>query len=83
MGIFNGSDDGERVVRAQMEAAEREAARERERLQAGGKTRPRRYRLYDRIADKVTVGQMNVVIVAVVILLIAAIAVGIATGTGR
>ena len=43
--------------------------------------RPRRYKLYDRIAGRVSVGTMNIIIAATVILLIAALVVGVVTGT--
>ena len=46
-----------------------------------GPKRPQRYKLYDRIAGRVSVGTMNVIIVATVILIVAALAIGIATGT--
>ena len=42
--------------------------------------RPQRYKLYDRIASRVSVSTMNVIIVATVVLLIAAIIVGVVTG---
>ena len=43
--------------------------------------RPRRYKLYDKIAGRVSVGAMNVVIIATALLLIAAIVVGVMTRT--
>ena len=43
--------------------------------------RPQRYRLYDRIAGRVSLTAINIVIAATVILLIAAIVVGVVTGT--
>lgn len=42
--------------------------------------RPKRYKLYDRIAAHATVSMMNVIIVATVILLVLAVVIGIATG---
>ena len=43
--------------------------------------RPARYRLYDRIADRVSVNAMNIIIVATVVLLVAAIVVGVVTAS--
>ncbi|MBE5808132.1 MAG: hypothetical protein E7317_07320 [Clostridiales bacterium] len=43
--------------------------------------RPKRYRLYDRIAAHATVGMMNVIIIAAAALLVLALVIGIATGT--
>lgn len=48
---------------------------------SAGPRRPQRYKLYDRIAGKVSVSTMNVIIAVTAALLIAAIIVGIATGT--
>ena len=42
--------------------------------------RPQRYKLYDRIKDRVSVPTMNVIIGATVLLLVLALIVGIATG---
>ena len=46
----------------------------------GSPKRPRRYKLYDRIADRVSVKAMNVVITVTALLLVAALIYGIATG---
>ena len=43
--------------------------------------RPRRYKLYDRIASRVSVTAMNVIILITVALLIAFLVVGIVTGS--
>ena len=75
MGLMQ--NDPDREARARMEAAERES----ERRFAADSGRPRRYRLYDRIAGKVSVNTMNVIIGATVLLLVVALVVGIATGT--
>lgn len=42
--------------------------------------RPQRYRLYDKIKDRVSVTTMNVIIGATVLLLVFALVYGIATG---
>ena len=80
---FNSED---RAARARMEEAEKAGQRklEAERTDAAGNSlprTPRRYKLYDRIKDKVSVTTMNVIIVATVILLVFALVYGIATGT--
>ena len=75
MGLMQ--NDPDREARARMEAAERES----ERRFSADSGRPRRYRLYDRIAGKVSVNTMNVIIGATVLLLVVALVVGIATGT--
>lgn len=85
MGLLSGMNDPQRAARARMEA---EADKARRGLEAGGTDaagkplprRPQRYKLYDRIKDKVSVTTMNVIIGATVVLLIAALIVGIATG---
>ena len=76
MGLLNRLNDPDRQARARMEAAERQS----ERQFSPDPGRPRRYRLYDRIASRVSVNTMNMIIIATVILLVAAIAIGIATG---
>ena len=76
MGFLNRLNDPDRQARAQMEAAERQS----ERQFSADPARPRRYKLYDRIANRVSVTTMNVIIGATVILLIAALVVGILTG---
>ena len=76
MGIFDGLNGPDRQARARMEAAENQS----ERQFSADPSRPRRYKLYDRIAGRVSVGAMNVVIVTVVVLLVAAIVVGVVTG---
>ena len=42
--------------------------------------RPRRYKLYDRIANRVSVNTMNIIIGVTVALLIVALVVGVVTG---
>ena len=76
MGLLNGMSDSDREARARMEAAEKQS----ERQFSADPGRPRRYKLYDRIAGRVSVSAMNVIIAATVVLLIAAIIVGIVTG---
>ena len=76
MGLFSGFDDPDRQARARMEAAEKQS----ERQFSADPNRPKRYKLYDRIASRVSVGTMNVIIGATVILLIAALVIGILTG---
>ena len=86
MGLLSGMNDPQRAARARMEA---EADKARRGLEAGGTDaagkplprRPQRYKLYDRIAGRVSVTTMNVIIVATVLLLIAALVVGIVTAT--
>ena len=77
MGFLNNLNDPDRQARARMEAAEQQS----ERQFSADPGRPRRYKLYDRIASRVSVSAMNVIIVATVILLVAAIVIGIVTGT--
>lgn len=77
MGFLNRMNDPDRQARARMEAAERQS----ERQFSADPTRPRRYKLYDRIASKVSVSIMNVIIGATVLLLVIAIIIGVATGT--
>ena len=76
MGLFSGFDDPDRQARARLEAAEKQS----ERQFSTDPNRPKRYKLYDRIASRVSVGTMNVIIGATVILLIAALVIGILTG---
>ena len=47
---------------------------------AGNGKRPQRYKLYDRIAGRVSVNTMNVIIAVTVMLLVAALIVGIVMG---
>ena len=44
---------------------------------------PRRYKLYDKIASRVSVSTMNVIVGATALLLILAIIIGVATGNPR
>ena len=79
MGVMN---DPQGDARARMEQAEK-AASARQAVDAEGNAlprRPRRYKLYDRIKDKVSVTTMNVIIGATVLLLVLALVIGIATG---
>jgi len=85
MGLLSDLNNPGRAARARMEAEEKAAGR---RLadngtDAAGKPlprRPQRYKLYDRIKDRVSVTTMNVIIGATALLLIIALIVGIATG---
>ena len=77
MGLIKGWNDPDRQARAQMEAAERQS----ERQFSADPTRPKRYKLYDRIANRVSVNTMNVIIGATVLLLVLALIIGVATGT--
>ena len=77
MGLMKGWNDPDRQARAQMEAAERQS----ERQFSADPTRPKRYKLYDRIANRVSVNTMNVIIGATVLLLVLALIIGVATGT--
>ena len=79
MGLMKGWNDPDKQARAQMEAAERQS----ERQFSADPTRPRRYKLYDRIANRVSVNTMNVIIGATVLLLVLALVIGVATGTPR
>ena len=73
-------------TRAAREAMEQAASRSRRTFGEGDADgspkpkRPQRYKLYDRIADKVSVKTMNVVVAVVSILLVAVLIYGIATG---
>ena len=82
MGLLSDLNDPQRAARARMEAAERAAKRNAETGGAGEPQprRPQRYRLYDRIKDRVSVTTMNVIIGATVLLLVLALIIGIATG---
>ena len=77
MGFIKDWNDPDRQARAWMEAAERQS----ERQFSADPTRPRRYRLYDRIAQNIPLTAMNVIIGATALLLVIALVVGIATGT--
>ena len=77
MGHLNGLSDPDREARARMEAAERQSKRQF----SAAPQRPRRYKLYDRIAGRVSVNTMNLIIAVTAALLLAAIIVGVATGS--
>ena len=82
MGLMN---DPGRAERARMEQAERASRQSREAATPSGDgtaqpSRPKRYKLYDRISDRVSVNTMNVIIGATALLLILALIIGIATG---
>ena len=79
MGWLKGWNDPDKQARARMEAAEKQS----ERQFSADPTRPRRYKLYDRIASRVSVNTMNVIIGATVLLLVLALVIGVATGTPR
>ena len=77
------SDDIGRAARARMAEAEKASERQFGATDGGGEPQPRRpqrYKLYDRIASRVSVGAMNVIIIAVSALIILALIVGIVTG---
>ena len=76
MGLMKGWNDPDRQARAQMEAAEKQS----ERQSSADPARPRRYKLYDKIAARVSVTTMNIIICATVVLLVLAVVIGIATG---
>ena len=65
----------DREARERMAAAERQS----ERQFSADPPRPRRYKLYDKIAARVSVTTMNVIIGATVVLLVLAVIIGIAT----
>lgn len=73
MGDLNRQD---REARERMAAAERQS----ERQFSADPARPRRYKFYDKIAARVSVTTMNVIIGATVVLLVLAVVIGIATG---
>ena len=77
MGLMKGWNDPDKQARARMEAAEKQS----ERQFSADPTRPKRYKLYDRIASRVSVNTMNVIIGATVLLLVLALIIGVATGT--
>lgn len=84
MGWLDGNSDPGREARAQMARAEeksRRGAQAADDERAGRPSRPRRYRLYDRIASKVSLTAINIVIAATALLLVIALVYGIATGT--
>ena len=85
MGLFDSWNDPDKAARNRLEAAQRVSkkrfAPDSERFDSEGKPIPGRYKLDDRIAGRVSVGTMNVIIVVVSALLVAAIVVGIVTGT--
>ncbi len=81
------SDPG-REARSRMAQAEAESKRRysAEEAAADGEgkplpRRPRRYRLYDKIADRVSLNAINVVIIVAALLLVIALVYGIATGS--
>ena len=82
MGLLGDLNDPQRAARARMEEAERTSKRNGPADAAGNPQprRPQRYKLYDRIKDKVSVTTMNVIIGATVLLLVLALVIGIATG---
>jgi len=88
MGRQSDTDALGREARARMAQAEKDSRRrfapdaERTDGQDGSSpVRPRRYRLYDRIAGKVSLTAINVVIIATAALLVAALVYGIVTGS--
>ena len=85
MGRLNDSGDPGREARARMAQAENASRRKfmPSAERSGAPREPRRYRLYDRIKDRVSVNTMNVIIAATALLLVVALVYGIATGTPR
>ena len=69
-------DQEMRQARAQMEEA-----RSRSEKQSGDQRLPRRYRLYDKIKEHVSLRTVDGVIIAVSILIVVLLIYGIATGT--
>ena len=82
MGMLDGSND----PRAAREAMEQAANRSRRTFGEGDADgnakpkRPQRYKLYDRIADKVSLNAINAIIAVTALLLVAVLIYGIATG---
>ena len=67
-----------RAARAEMEAAKTESGR----TFSGRQQRlPRRYRLYDKIAEHVSLRTVDIVIIVTSLLIVAALVVGILTAT--
>ena len=85
MGIFGSLNDPGREARARMEqeAQSAENAQRGPQLDEHGRRIPQRYKLYDKIKDKVSVNTMNVIIGATALLLVIALIYGIATATPR
>ena len=79
MGRMNDPQGEARARMEQAEKAARRAQEAREASAAGTPRRPQRYKLYDRIKDRVSVTTMNVIICATALMLILARIVGIAT----
>ncbi len=77
MAALNNSD---RAARARMEQAESASRRQREAAETAASGRPRRYKLYDRIRDKVSLTAINIVITVTAVALVALLVYGIATG---
>ena len=69
-------DNGIRNARAEME----EAKRQSERSFSAGPKRPGRYKLYDRIKDRVSVRTVDIVIVTTAALIVVLLVIGIITG---
>ena len=83
MGLLSDMNDPGREARARMEAEELASRRRQESAGSDSPRRPRRYKLYDRIKDRVSVTTMNVIITVTALLLIIALVYGIATGNPR
>ena len=67
---------GIRNTRAEMEIAKNQS----EKTFSAGPKQPRRYRLYDKIADRVSLRTVDAVIVITAVLIVALLIYGIATG---
>ena len=67
---------GVRNTRAEMELAKQQS----EKTFSAGPKQPRRYKLYDKIKDNVSLRTVDLVIIITSVLLIAALVIGILTG---
>ena len=83
MGLLGDRNDPAREARARMEleAKSAEKAQTAVPVDENGRRLPQRYKLYDKIKDKVSVTALNVIIAAAALLLVIALVYGIATGS--
>ncbi|MBE5778146.1 MAG: hypothetical protein E7331_02295 [Clostridiales bacterium] len=65
-----------RLARAQMEAAKKESEKK-----FSAETGPRRYRLYDKIKENVSLRTIDIIIIATSLLIVGLLIYGIITGT--
>ena len=70
-------EKGVRNTRAEMEAAKQQS----EKTFSAGPRQPRRYKLYDRIKDHVSLRTVDAIIIITALLIVAALIYGIATAT--